>query len=218
MTKPTRKDETKNPRIAVATVSGKAYYLLVNELRKRGESFISLTPNDEIPVYIKVVITTKEEGSGINHQNTLEYAEDANPVEIVEEAIRLVKGRESYEHLVIGIDPGSSFGVAVLGDKSLIETKNCFSVAETVKVVDGILKRIPAAFKTVRVGDGIPSIAEELLCHLNNHQRDVTFEIVSEEGTSQSLGKTPQRRGKRDISSAIKIAQRLGRNISKRKS
>lgn len=218
LTPPTRKNQAKNPKIAVVTLSGKAYYLIVNELKKRGASFLSLTLNDKIPIDIKAVITTRKERSRVSHQNTLEYAEDGNPAEIVEEAIRLVKGRGTYESLVIGIDPGSNFGVAVLGDKSLIETKNCISVTETANVINDILNRIPAPHRTIKVGNGAPLITEELLRHLNNLQRDVKFEIVSEEGTSQTLGETSHRRGKRDIISAIKIAQRRGRSLPRSKS
>ncbi|MCK4633957.1 hypothetical protein KAT42_03925, partial [Candidatus Bathyarchaeota archaeon] len=119
---------------------------------------------------------------------------------------------------IIGIDPGSNFGVAVLGDKSLIETKNCVSVTETANAIINILNRVPASHRTIRVGNGAPLITEELLRHLNSLQNDVKFEIVSEEGTSKTLGKTSHRRGKRDIISAIKIAQRQGQNLPRSKS
>lgn len=218
LTPQTRKKQAKNPKIAVVTLSGKAYFLIVNELKKREVSFLSLTLNDKIPIDIKAVITTKKEKSKVSHQNILEYAEDGNPAEIVEEAIRLVKGKGTYASLVIGIDPGSNFGVAVLGDKSLIETKNCVSVTETAKVINDILNRIPASHKTIRVGNGAPLITEELLRHLNSLQRDVKFEMISEEGTSQTLGETSHRRGKRDVISAIKIAQRRGRSLPRGKS
>lgn len=211
MTPRTRKDQAKNPKIAVVTVSGKAYYLIVNELKERGVSFLSLTPNDKIPIDVKVAITTREESSRVTHQNTLEYTEDGNPAGIVEEAIRLVEGRGPYENMVIGIDPGLHFGVAVLGDRTLIETKNCVSVPETVNVIADILNRIPAAHRTIRVGNGAPLITEGLLRHLSSLQRDITFEIVSEEGTSQTLGESSHRRGKKDVISAIRIAQRRGR-------
>lgn len=214
----TRKNKAENPKIAVVTLSGKAYYLIVNELKKRGVSFLSLTLNDKIPIDIKAVITTRKEKSRVSHQNTLEYAEDGNPAEIVEEAIRLIKGKGTYESLIIGIDPGSNFGVAVLGDRSLIETKNCVSVIETANAIINILDRVPASHRTIRVGNGAPLITEELLRRLNSLQKDVKFEIVSEEGTSRTLGEGSHRRGKRDIISAIKIAQRQGRNLPRSKS
>jgi len=45
-------------KIAVATVSGRAYYKLVKELKERGLVFLSLVPGEAIPSTIKVVVTT----------------------------------------------------------------------------------------------------------------------------------------------------------------
>ena len=205
-------------KIAVATVSGKAYYLLVNELKRRNISFLSLTPNDSIPIDVKVVITTKKERPKITHQNVLEYDEDKNPTEVVEEAIRIIKGKKIYERLVVGIDPGQNFGVAVLGDGNILETKNCTSLSETINTVKGFVNRIPAAHATIRIGNGAPSYAEELWHYLNEVlPGNVVIESVREEGTSQSLGETSHRRGKRDVSSAIKIGQRQGQVFPRRK-
>ncbi len=214
LTPSTRKRKKKSAEIAVVTVSGKAYYLLVNELKKRDEPFLSLTPNDIIPVGIKVVLTTKEERSNVYSQNAIEYVEGEDPMGVVEEAIRQVKGKELFENLVIGVDPGLNFGVAVLGDKSLIESKNCVSAGETAKMVSDVLKRIPAAHRTVRVGDGAPDIAEELINRFTDLPRDVVLELVSEEGTNKLLRSVPHRRGERDVNAAIKIAQRRGRQVS----
>jgi hypothetical protein len=210
-----KRKKKKETEIAVATVSGRAYYLLVNELKKRGEPFLSLTPSEEIPVGIKVVLTTKKERSEVNSENTIDFVEDGDPTEVVEEAIRLVKGKESFENLVIGIDPGLNFGVAVLGDKNLIESKNCVSVGETIKMIDGVLKRTPAANRVVRIGDGAPAITNELLSRFSSLPDDVVLEVVSEEGTSKSLRSVPHRRGEIDVNAAIKIAQRQGRPVSK---
>ena len=214
LTPSTRKRKKKSAEIAVVTVSGKAYYLLVNELKKRDEPFLSLTPNDIIPVGIKVVLTTKKERSNVHSQNTIEYVEGEDPMRVVEKAIRQVKGKELFENLVIGVDPGLNFGVAVLGDKGLIESKNCVSAGETAKMVSDVLKLIPAAHRTVRIGDGAPNIAEELINRFTDLPRDVVLELVSEEGTNKLLRSVPHRRGERDVNAAIKIAQRRGREVS----
>jgi hypothetical protein len=206
-------------KIAVVTVSGKAYYLLVNELKKKNAHFLSLTPDSSIPVDVKVVITTKNERVRIRHENVLEYEVDMNPVEVVDEAIRIVKGKRVYESLVVGIDPGQNFGVAVLGDGSILETKECNSISETVNSIRDFLSRTPANQTTVRVGDGAPSLTKELLLELNEAlPENVAIESVKEEGTSRLVGEDSHRRGKRDVSSAIKIGQRQGKIIPRRES
>ncbi len=205
-------------KIAVATVSGKAYYLLVNELKNRNASFLSLKPDEAIPIDVKVVITTKKERSKITHENVLEYEEDRNPVEVVDEAIRVVRGKRMYESLVVGVDPGQNFGFAVLGDGSILETRTCTSVSETVSAVRDVLNRIPASRMTVRIGNGAPPYAEELLRHLSDVlPENVVVESVREEGTSRFLGENSHRRGRRDVSSAIRIGQRQGKALFRRK-
>ncbi len=205
-------------KIAVATVSGKAYYLLVNELKSRNASFLSLKPDEAVPIDVKVVITTKKERQKITHENVLEYEEGRNPAEVVDEAIRLVRGKKMYESLVVGVDPGQNFGVAVLGDGNILETKTCTSVTETVDAVRDVLNRIPAAHMTVRIGNGAPPYAEELLRSLSDVlPENVVVESVREEGTSRFLGEDSHRRGRRDVSSAIRIGQRQGKALSRRK-
>ena len=53
-------------KVAVATVSGKAYFLLVNELRERGVDFLSIIPGQPVPAEAKVVMTTEKEKPLIN--------------------------------------------------------------------------------------------------------------------------------------------------------
>jgi len=205
-------------KIAVTTVSGKAYYLLVNELKQRNISFLSLTPDDTVPVDVKVVITTKRERPKIAHEKVLEYNENENPAVIVDEAIRMVKGKTTYERLVLGVDPGQNFGIAVLEDGKVIETKDCTSLTETVNAIKDILSRTPATHTTIRIGNGVPSYTEELWRHLNDVlPTEIVIESVREEGTSRPIGEASHRRGKRDVSSAIKIAQRQGCVMMRRK-
>jgi len=205
-------------KIAVATVSGKAYYLIVNELKKKNVSFLSLKPNDDIPLDVKAVITTKKERSKITHQNVLEYEETKKLAEIVDEAIRIAKGKRMYERLVVGVDPGQNFGVAVLGDGNILETKDCTSASETVNTIKNVLSRTPANHIAIRIGNGAPSYTEELLRNLDDAiPLNIVIESVGEEGTSQCLGETAHRRGKRDVGSAIKIAQRQGKILPRRK-
>jgi hypothetical protein len=207
--------------IAVATVSGKAYYLIVSELRKKNMPFLSLTPNEPIPVEVKVVITTEKEKHQINHERVLVYKEGENPETVVTLALQTIQGRENYEKLVIGIDPGKVLGLAVLANGKVIETGNCFSVEETLERIKSILKHLenpPIASISVKIGDGVPACKEELLHALDKAlPQSVVLESVSEVGTSHDLDETKNRRGLRDIVSAIRIAGRNGHVFERRR-
>lgn len=207
--------------IAVATTSGKAYYLIVNELKRRNLPFLSLIPSEEIPSEIKIVLTTEKERPTIKHANVLAYREGTEPEELVNEALRFIHGKEEYERLVIGVDPGEIFGLAVLADGKVVETENCFSVEETVDKIMKFLKnfeKITVASISVKVGDGVPAYKEKLLESLDDAlPLNVTLESVSEVGTDRYLSRAKHRRGLRDIVSAIRIAGRNGQRFPRRK-
>jgi hypothetical protein len=208
-------------KIAVATISGKAYYLLVNELKGKNVPFISLTPNDPVPVEIKVVITTKEERHLIDHEKILAYQNGIEPKALINEALQIVQGKEYYEKIVIGIDPGEVFGLAVLADGKVIETENCFSIEETLDKIKNSLKNLektPIASLSIKIGDGVPAYKEKLLRALDDAlPARIMLESVSETGTNRYLNETRHRRGLRDIVSAIRIAGRSGNTFARRK-
>lgn len=200
-------------KIAVATVSGKAYFLTVNELKRKNATFLSVTPNEPIPVEVKVVITTEKEKHLINHERILIYKDNTDPEAVVNEALKIAHGKESYEKIVIGIDPGEVSGLAVLADGKIIETENCFSIEEILYKVKSTLRNLDtsAATVSVKIGDGVPTYKEKLLDALDEAlPSNVVLEVVSEAGTNRYLNETKHRRGLRDIVSATRIAGRAG--------
>ncbi len=205
--------------IALATVSGKAYYLLVCELKRRKVPFLSLKPGDPIPLNVKVVITTGKERALVMHPTVLALDEEADTAEVVNEAIRVVQGKQNYEHLIIGVDPGRTIGVAVMGDGKLLEVLNGSSLKEATNAILNILNRVPAATKTVKIGDGAPTQTKELLKSLDEAlPADAIIEVVCEAGTSQLARETSHRREVRDAMAALKIAERKGRVYARMRS
>lgn len=208
--------------IAVATVNGKAYYLIVQELRKRNIPFLSLKPEETIPAEVKAVITTEGERHLINHQKVIVYNHKIRLESLVNEATRAAQGKDRYERIVIGIDPGKVIGLAILADGKVIETANCFSISETLARTMTILRdfeHVPIESFTVRVGDGAPEYKEELLRKLDQAlSPNISLESVGEAGTSTFANESAHRRGLRDIVSAIKIAGRNGHRFERGKS
>ena len=198
-------------KIALATVSGRAYYTLVNELKRKGLHFLSLKPWDPVPLYIKVVITTKEERHLVTHPNVLIFEYESNPTSVIDEAILGVQGKRNYEKVVVGVDPGKTYGVAVLGDDNVLETLVCSSLKEAVTVILDDSKRFPATVSLVKVGDGAPAYTRELLHSLDEAlPQETVIEVVSETGTSRFINETAHRRELKDAMSAIEIAGRKG--------
>jgi len=204
-------------KIAVATVSGKAYYLLVNELKERDLPFLSLMPREPVPQSIKVVITTGKERHLITHPNVFIFNEETDPATVINEALRSVEGKKSYERVVVGVDPGKTFGLAVLGDGKVLETVTCSSLEENVNTILKILTGAQAVIGVVKIGNGAPAITKQLLSLLDEALPEGTvMEVVSEAGTSRFGRDAIHRREGRDVMSAIKIAERRG-NVFHRK-
>jgi len=198
-------------KIAVATVSGKAYYLLVNELKQRGIEFLSLTPYEHVPLTVQVVITTEKEREVIKHPRVLVYRENTSPADVIDEAARLIRGRRSFETIAVGVDPGKTFGLAVLSDGNVLETLTCTSLQETVDVVAEIFRKHQAVARVVKVGNLAPSYTAELLPLLDETlPADVSLEVVREAGTSRLGSQTVHKRRLRHAMAAVKIAERRG--------
>ena len=208
-------------KIAVMTVCGKDYYLVVNELKRRNTPFLSLTPYEPVPIGIEVVITTEKEKPLVKHQRILAFQEGTRPETLVNEALRIIQGKSSFEKITIGVDPGEVFGLAVLADGKVVETANCFSLEETSNKIVSIVRDFGGTAVesiSVKIGDGVPRCTENLLRILDEALPvSVSLESVSEAGTSRSLNESKHRRGLRDIVSAMQIAGRTGYRLQRRR-
>jgi len=195
-------------KIAIATVSGKAYYLLVKELNKRKIPFLSLIPGETVPTSIKVVITTGNEKRLVDHPSVVIYNLEDEPSVVIDEAVRMIQNKEAYEELIVGVDPGKTFGVAVLGDGNILEKKEQLTREMAIDVILTAIKRYPAHTRKIKIGDGMPEIAEEVASRLKIAiPEDTTIEIVSEAGTSNIRGKGSRKKIS-DADAAVNIARR----------
>jgi hypothetical protein len=189
----------------------------VKELNNKGLQFLSLKPWDSIPLDVKVVITTETEQNQVSHPHVLVFEVGSNPESVVDKAVMIVQGKQVYEKLVVGVDPGQACGIAILGDNKVLDTLGCSDVEDAVGVIVDCLNRFPAEHKLVRVGDGPSEYTSALLGYLRDRlPEEVCVEVVSEDGTSKLTNKSVNRRVLRDAVSAIQIAGRNGRMFSRK--
>jgi hypothetical protein len=206
-------------KVAVATVEGKAYFLIVNELREQNISFISLVPGEPVPAEVKVVITTEKEKHLVKHEKILIFTSENELDDLVNEVKRILQGKEAYEKIVIGIDPGEAIGLAVIADGKVIEEGNCFSTHEVINSIIKTIRNVNFSLTSVsvKIGNGVP-VYKELLEALDDAlPPEVALEVVGEAGTNRPLKENKRSREIRHISSAIRIAGRTGYVIQRRK-
>jgi hypothetical protein len=206
-------------KVAVVTVSGKAYFLIVNKLKERNMPFISLVPGETVPTEVKVVITTDQEKHRIRHEKMLVYDGEMEPDSVVNEIIKILQGKEFYEKIVIGVDPGEVFGLAVKADGKVNETETCLSVQEVLAKINSVTKNVDfsSTAVSIKIGRGVPAYKELLETLDAALPAEVVLEVVGEAGTNRSLNENKHRRGLRDMASAISIAGRIGYKYDRRK-
>jgi hypothetical protein len=206
-------------KVAVATVSGKAYFLIVNKLKERDMPFISLVPGEPVPTGVKAVITTETEKHRINHEKILVYDSETEPDTVVNEVMKILQGKEVYEKIVIGVDPGEVFGLAAIADGKVNETENCFSIQEALTKISSVIKNVDFSSTVVyiKIGSGVPAYKDLLEALDFALPPEVVLEVVSEAGTNRPFNEDKHRRGLRDIASAIRIAGRAGHVYPRRK-
>jgi len=197
-------------KVAVATVSGKDYFLLINELKEKNVQFISVIPGEPLPAEAKVVITTENEKPLVENERILIFKPETEPGNIVDQAVRILKGKEIDDRIVVGIDPGEVFGLAVVADGKVTETWNCFSPNEVLDAMKKLVKNINFERTTVaiKIGNGVPAHRDLLRSLDSELPQQVILEVVEESGTTRPF--IAHRRGLRDITSAIRIAGRNG--------
>src|SRR4030065_35820 len=174
-------------KVAIATVSGKAYFLLINELKEKNIDFLSIVPGEPVPAEAKVVITTEKEKPLITYEKVLVYDAVMEPSGVVNEAVKILEGKESYEKIVIGIDPGDVTGLAVVADGKVNQTKVCLNIQEVMNEVNVNIKNVNLAATrvSVKIGNGVP-VYKEILAALDSAlPPEVILEVGSEAGTDK---------------------------------
>ncbi len=206
-------------KVAVATVDGKSYFLIVNQLRENNLPFLSIVPGESVPAQIKAVITTEKEKPQVKNDRLIIFHDEKELDSLIGEVKRALMGKEAYERIIIGLDPGEAVGLAVIADGKVIEEDNCYSSQEVVSNINKTIKAVNFSRTdvSVKIGKGVP-VYKELLEALDLAlPPQVKLEVVSEAGTNKPLKNNGHSRGIRHISSAIRIAGRNGHITSRRK-
>jgi hypothetical protein len=204
-------------KVAVATVQGKAYFLIVNALKEQRISFVSVIPGDPIFSRVKLIITTEEEESLLKNERIIVFNGEEDLERLVGDVKRILIGKEELENVVIGVDPGEAIGLAILGDGKVMEEENCFSVHELSNAIVRAIKNVnfSRTCVAVKIGNGTP-MYREILDELDEDlPGQINFEIVGESGTNRA--QRIHTRKDRHISSAKRIAGRSGTVFLRRK-
>lgn len=189
--------------LGLLTEDFRLYHDLVSHLKDRDVSYVSLSFDKPIPPEVGVVLTTARELRRVDFQPKVacESVEDA-----VARALQLIRGKTSFEEIVMGIDPGPRPGIAILGDGELVDTRTAPSPEGVLDIFRSVLKNYKGPACRVRIGHGDPTNRNRIINALSSV--GVQAEIVDERGTTRRY---KRRDDARNIESAIDIA--MGRGV-----
>lgn len=191
--------------IVVATADFEVYHDVVGELRDRGADFTTLEPGDPLPEETVVVITSEGEAARVSADVWTVEAIPERPRQAVEEALAHLRGAGG--RTIVGIDPGTRPGIAILSGDMVIAA---FQVAAE-DVPELVQTEVADAVDPlVRIGDGARLEGSKIIEALD----DVTVELVDETGTTPYLGTGA--RGMDDVLAAVNIARIEGREVTGR--
>ncbi len=186
--------------LGVATDNFEFYYEIAKELKQRDITFVSLSPTDPIPPNVDLIITTAQEAEGIDFENVVGVEDDIRKG--VRRSLSILKGKLLYQKMVVGVDPGSEPGIALVGDGKILETMHADSPEKVKDIVEGFIEDYSFHRMTVRIGHGDKTNRNRTINSLKGLA--IRIEIVNEEDTTKLTEKP-------DIEAAKKIALSAGK-------
>ncbi|UVE50553.1 hypothetical protein KU306_01205 [Haloferax larsenii] len=189
--------------IVVATADFELYHEAVAELRSRGVTFTTVEPGDPLPDRARVVITSPDDEVETDCSRVTATGDDARRA--VDEALATLRGGGG--RIVVGVDPGTRPGIAVLSGETVVAAFHV-PLADAVDVIRS--ETDDAVDPLVRIGDGARLQGAKIINDLD----DVPVELVDETGTTPYLGSGA--RGMGDVLAAVNIARIDGERIDSR--
>ena len=204
------KSHKTNVRIAIITLDSMAYYKITKILKDHNFSFLSLTPNERIPNFVNLVITTELE-KHLALKTKYITLEELSSSKTQRYIILSKLSNLTCKNITIGIDPGHRTGLIVYNDDKEIYASVCRSINQIKKIVKEISEYFEESEIVVKIGKGDKHNSHYIAKTIRSFVNDNTkIEIVDEFGTSNQKTK-PNKRSSKDIRAAKIIAFRQGK-------
>ncbi len=194
--------------IAVATRNPKTLYLVMEVLKDLDLDFVVCEPGSAECQVAKVIITTSDEARDLKPEQIVIVDDNLDEDSMVIALMLHLLDIEKPTSIVVGVDPGMRFGLALIIDGNVIRTKISSSPNKAVQSTLRWLATVNDSFSqepVIRVGTGSSMFAAFFLREINPHVDNTSLELVNEENTTKV--------GESDKSSAILIAMRQGRPV-----
>lgn len=192
---------------AVATENPKILYRVVQLLKDLEIQFVICSPIDHRCEHAHVVITGPDDNSE-EHLGRIEVTEDFDTDFVRIEIKSKLYDLQTPSKAIVGIDPGMTFGVALVIDGAPVYTSSLSSPKAVTNLTQSLVNHantlFPDSQKLIRIGTGSKLYAALLLRSIKNGNLIPSVELVNEHKTTKVGGHE---------SAAILIAGRTGRSV-----
>jgi hypothetical protein len=197
--------------LGVYTKDFSIYHDLIKTLKRRRLPYVLLSSPKSIPDRIGVVLTSHSELHDIKMQKTIAVDVYDSIDHAIDKALQLLKGKELYSKVFIGIDPGERPGIAIIGDEILLHKTKVDTPEQVLHVILRFLREYPANETVIRIGNGAILIRNRIINSLI--PLGLPIEIVDETKTTRSQ---PKGRIEKDEEAAAVIAMLSGGKVQQR--
>jgi hypothetical protein len=198
---------------ALVTSNPKFYHEAVSELDRLGEKFLSLSPGDEVPPGVEIVITSEGERGAINYARVI--SAPAAALAVREALIERSGLDKTYDRLSIGIDPGKNIGIVAIGDQRLLFEDLLDEPEEVWRIIKDLKRRFESQRVVVRIGSAGGSYRDRIITGIQANLR-CKIEIVPEEKTTGPRAESRRLGVQKDVLSARRIALKSGRLLQRK--
>lgn len=191
--------ERRNYRVGLVTDDFRMYHRVVPFLETEGFKVVPLRPGENVPPSVQVLV------NGPAGDPRRVPATDDLEALLLSILVRLdPRPGDTYDRLVVGVDPGQRIGLALLADGEVLTVAIETTPQDCVARIARWLSCVPGSMHAVHVGTGAAPVGREIRRALRTALPGTPIASVSEEST------TPWRHvtGSRHTDAAAIIAMR----------
>lgn len=190
--------ERRNRPVALVTDDFRLYHALAPFFEHSGVHLLGLSPGEEVPTAVEVLLDGPD---GDPRSVPVREDREATLLAVVQ---AMDTDGEPYRHVVYGIDPGDTIGLAVVADDLPLWVGEEHTVDGAVARLAAWRTGVRARSEAVHVGDGAPPVGLALRRALRDSEPELPVSIVPEYGSSPQAAVTSSRH----TDAAIRIARR----------
>lgn len=164
-------------RIGVFTSDFKFYHDIIKLLKEWNLPFLSMESSESIPEDVSVVLSSSRDEFVLANQ-----VKSDDPRQALRMSLSRLLLKDTFDSLVIGIDPGPYPGLAVFADNVLMEAYECASIDMLGNEVALIIRSYRYRDLEIKIGNGDAPNRDNIIRNLKTY--NLTVRVVDEKNTS----------------------------------